>query len=389
MTVVTVVTVLAALPGLDEVVWPDKTGLSSEEAILADCNALVEQGHAAWVDAQELLAGFSDDRRQRVSNPPLRITGPEAPSLRLALTPAEAATALGVRRDFFDQHVLPELRIVRRGRRRLVPVRELERWLDQNATHDTSGRAELMRAGDWIGGGSRSSVGRLRSGRAPPKRPRPWPQEASPDATRGYRLPSEASPSPPAARAATHAVAATARVTAPASPDIRRRSGAAATAKSIRKTFPTIERGEGLAAGRERRATQAHDAGTVTDDRAAGMGGMAVGALEGWVRTRSGDKYKPSALRGYERAMRLRVLPEIGGVRLTALTRVDLQDLADRWLAKGLNPSTSRNTLMPLRAVYRRALSPRRGLPQPHQPHRASQRCAAGGNGSRQSKQRR
>jgi hypothetical protein len=27
-----------------------------------------------------------------------------------------------------------ELRIVRRGRRRLIPVRELERWLDENAT---------------------------------------------------------------------------------------------------------------------------------------------------------------------------------------------------------------------------------------------------------------
>lgn len=53
---------------------------------------------------------------------------------RLALGPAEAAHALGVSRDFLDQHVLPELRVVRRGRRRLIPVRELDRWLDQNAT---------------------------------------------------------------------------------------------------------------------------------------------------------------------------------------------------------------------------------------------------------------
>lgn len=53
---------------------------------------------------------------------------------RLALSPIEAAIALGVSRDFFDQHLLPELRIVRRGRRRLIPVRELERWLDQHAT---------------------------------------------------------------------------------------------------------------------------------------------------------------------------------------------------------------------------------------------------------------
>ena len=53
---------------------------------------------------------------------------------RLVLTPAEAAAALGVSRDFYDQHIAPELRIVRRGRRRLIPVRELEGWLEQEAS---------------------------------------------------------------------------------------------------------------------------------------------------------------------------------------------------------------------------------------------------------------
>ena len=53
--------------------------------------------------------------------------------MRLALRPDEAAAAIGVSRDFFDEHVLPELRIVRRGRRRLVPIRELERWLEECA----------------------------------------------------------------------------------------------------------------------------------------------------------------------------------------------------------------------------------------------------------------
>ena len=59
--------------------------------------------------------------------------GREGLPLRLALTPTEAATALGVSRDFYDQHIAPELRIVRRGRRRLIPVRELERWLERAA----------------------------------------------------------------------------------------------------------------------------------------------------------------------------------------------------------------------------------------------------------------
>jgi integrase len=82
-----------------------------------------------------------------------------------------------------------------------------------------------------------------------------------------------------------------------------------------------------------------------------------AGAKGGTLRSRSGDRYKPSVLRSYESSMRLRVLPEIGAVKLSDVQRVDLQDLADRWLTKGLDPSTIRNTLMPLRAIFRRAVS--------------------------------
>jgi excisionase family DNA binding protein len=52
---------------------------------------------------------------------------------RLALSIGEAAEALSVSRDFFDQHIRHELRLIRRGRKVLVSVRELERWLEQNA----------------------------------------------------------------------------------------------------------------------------------------------------------------------------------------------------------------------------------------------------------------
>jgi|GEM_PF-565147 len=52
---------------------------------------------------------------------------------RLALSKAEAAEALGVSVDFLEEHVMHELRIVRRGRRRLIPTAELMRWLDHNA----------------------------------------------------------------------------------------------------------------------------------------------------------------------------------------------------------------------------------------------------------------
>jgi hypothetical protein len=56
-----------------------------------------------------------------------------APIPRIALTRAEAAAALGMSLDSFERHAQPELRLVRRGRMRLVPVGELERWLERNA----------------------------------------------------------------------------------------------------------------------------------------------------------------------------------------------------------------------------------------------------------------
>ncbi len=53
---------------------------------------------------------------------------------RLALTRAEAAASLGVSSDYFDKHVAPSLPMVRLGRRCLVPVAALEKWLTQSAT---------------------------------------------------------------------------------------------------------------------------------------------------------------------------------------------------------------------------------------------------------------
>jgi hypothetical protein len=56
-----------------------------------------------------------------------------APIPRLALTREEAATAIGMSLDSFERHVQPTLRLVRLGRMRLVPIAELERWLEEHA----------------------------------------------------------------------------------------------------------------------------------------------------------------------------------------------------------------------------------------------------------------
>ena len=60
----------------------------------------------------------------------VRQTRPVPP---LALRPDDAARALGVSRSFFFAEILPELRVVPRGRLRLVPVRSLEEWIERNA----------------------------------------------------------------------------------------------------------------------------------------------------------------------------------------------------------------------------------------------------------------
>ncbi len=59
----------------------------------------------------------------------------------IALTREEAAQALGVGLTTFKTRIAPELRVVRRGSVRLYPVRELERWADENAERVLDGAA--------------------------------------------------------------------------------------------------------------------------------------------------------------------------------------------------------------------------------------------------------
>jgi integrase len=55
------------------------------------------------------------------------------------------------------------------------------------------------------------------------------------------------------------------------------------------------------------------------------------------------------------------VLPVLGETRLNGLTTSGIQELVDRWQATGQAPSTIRNSVKPLQAIYRRGRS-REGL---------------------------
>jgi integrase len=127
--------------------------------------------------------------------------------------------------------------------------------------------------------------------------------------------------------------------------------------KRIFKTSPTLAEAKAWRAEAQvalRQGTmRAGPSGTLREAAEAWL----EGARSGAIRNRSGHRYKPSALRGYEAALVSRVLPELGGAGLSEIRRIDVQDLADRLCAEGLDASTVRNTLMPLRAIFRRALA--------------------------------
>lgn len=52
---------------------------------------------------------------------------------RLTLRRDEAAQSLGISLRTFERYVQPELKLVRMGRTRLVPIKELDRWVERNA----------------------------------------------------------------------------------------------------------------------------------------------------------------------------------------------------------------------------------------------------------------
>ncbi len=128
--------------------------------------------------------------------------------------------------------------------------------------------------------------------------------------------------------------------------------------RRIVKTFPTLSaarswRHDVLVAVRQGTyATGGPDTPTIAVYAAEWLAGVRAGT----IASRRGDRYKPSAIRGYERSLRLRVLPAVGHLHLHELKRRDVQDLADRMAAEGLTRSTIQNSLNPLQAMYRRAV---------------------------------
>ena len=125
--------------------------------------------------------------------------------------------------------------------------------------------------------------------------------------------------------------------------------------KPIRKTFLNVSEAKAWRSGSQvalrKRTLRAPSAIRLTEAADEWL----TAAEAGIIRTRSGDHYKPSALRSYRQALKGCALPQLGHLRLTAVSQNTIQDLADRLSAEGAAPSTIRNMILPLRAIYRRA----------------------------------
>jgi integrase len=128
-------------------------------------------------------------------------------------------------------------------------------------------------------------------------------------------------------------------------------------AKKIRKTFPTKAaavtwRDDSRSAVRKG-SMSAPTAITISEAADAWL----ARARAGTSLTRSGDPYKPSALRAYADALRLRVNPAIGSMRLSEVRAIDLKRLlVNPLIAEGRSASNVGVTLLPLRAIYREAI---------------------------------
>lgn len=141
--------------------------------------------------------------------------------------------------------------------------------------------------------------------------------------------------------------------------------------KKVRRTFSSLgaaqawRRGERSTAVTERaRRERGHADQTVGQAADQLLAGMRTGA----ILTRSGQRYKPSSLRGYEQAIEGRVKDvKVRGMtmaerQLTDVRRWDVQEWVEevRRLpsSRGTapDPSTVRNALMPLRVIFGRAV---------------------------------
>lgn len=107
--------------------------------VIPDNDQVIDRDHPDWeywddLDAHERL--LADDDPPPVPSRPQTV---EVPKVALALSKSQAAAALSMSVDTFERRVVPEIRVVQKGKKVIVPVRELEAWLERSAARALQG----------------------------------------------------------------------------------------------------------------------------------------------------------------------------------------------------------------------------------------------------------
>ena len=97
------------------------------------------------------------------------------------------------------------------------------------------------------------------------------------------------------------------------------------------------------------------DRGVVAADASATVRGYA----EVWLAERAGRRRTESTVREYRRRLNKYVLPRIGGLKLSALTMLDVEDALDELVESGLSASTVRGSRIALAAMLTDAVRAR------------------------------
>ena len=126
--------------------------------------------------------------------------------------------------------------------------------------------------------------------------------------------------------------------------------------RKVRKTFDSLAAAKGWRADALRAAGRGQLKAPTTITVRDAAEELIAGMRDGSIPTRSGSRYKPAATRSYHEALRRRILPALGDMRLSDVRRADVQGIADRLTAEGLSASTVANQLDPLRVIFRRAI---------------------------------
>lgn len=125
--------------------------------------------------------------------------------------------------------------------------------------------------------------------------------------------------------------------------------------KRIRKTFPSLAAAKAWRTDAMQGLRQGKLRAPMKDTVRQAGEALIAGMRDSSVRDRSGKVYKASTRRSYRASLEQHVYPEFGGCKLSAVSFPDLQDFVDRLAAQGLDGSTIRNTVNPLRVMFRRA----------------------------------